>query len=189
MKNLQKTIAAFAATIFLFNANSATAALVYQLENFPSDQDGAQLTGTITTDGTVDGFITEANILSWEFTVDKPGGIQYTVASTESNAEFVLGSTVDLQATITELQLFGRLQIGTDITGTTPSTYIDWRAAGVNTLYSSGLFGNTSPNGWETINPVGYGSGAWTIATVPEPSSLLLAAIAGAFAVGARRRR
>ena len=62
----------------------SAASIVYTVISFPGDQEGATLTGTITTDGTI-GVITATEIIAWQFSVSKPSQTPYSFASTDSN--------------------------------------------------------------------------------------------------------
>jgi hypothetical protein len=170
------------------STNEATADIIYEWVNLPADQDGAQLSGTITTDGTI-GFITESNILTWSFTVAKTGYPSYSASSTASNASIFIDSTSSLETTTNSLELNGEFTIGLNIDQSTGQTLIRWNPANVTQLYFSNSNSSVDP-GWVTFDPAGFGGGnVWTIANVsavPEPGSL---GMFGLLLVGAALRR
>lgn len=166
--------------------------IVYNILNYPADQNGAELSGSITTDGTL-GILSESEVISWTFSVTPTvvsGGVPYTRSSTDANAFFDIfsGGSLALQATSTDLLLDGALRLGTDY-GTTSQTLLEWKSDGATTLSISQLNNNASPSGWATLNPGSYGSGPWTIATVPDPSTLSLLGISTLLLWICNRRR
>lgn len=170
------------------STNEATADIIYEWVNLPADQDGAQLSGTITTDGTI-GFIGESNILAWEFTVAKTGFASYSASSTVSNASIFIDSTSSLVTTTNSLELNGEFTIGLNIDQSTGQTLIRWFPANATQFYFSNSNSDADP-GWATLSPTGFGGGnVWTIANVsavPEPGSL---GVLGLLLVGAAMRR
>lgn len=179
--------------ICLLNSHKCRADIIFDLVNLPSEQDSAQLSATITTVDLTDGaFIQEADILSWQFTVDKPAVGSYSVASTDSESFLDIDSTFSLRFSSGELQLFGQLQMGNTIGGIFPTT-VFWRETG-SEFYFSNFQGNVSPRGWQTLNPSGFAvpnglTSGWVIGhAIPEPSSALtLAPVVVSFLM--RRRR
>ncbi len=54
--------------------------ITYSIQNYPADQNGATLSGTITTDGAI-GNLASSDILSWSWTITPAGGTPVTVTS------------------------------------------------------------------------------------------------------------
>jgi hypothetical protein len=73
--------------------------ITYDLNNYPDQQNGWTLSGTITTDGTI-GTLTYNNIMAWNFTETK-GTTVYGLSSTQRN-HFIIDH---LTATSTQLTL------------------------------------------------------------------------------------
>lgn len=170
-----------------------SADLVYTLTNSPGDQDGATLIGSITTDGTVDDSdplgarISEVNIVSWEYTVQKPGFADFSVDSTMSGAFIELPGTwansTRILASDSNFFRFGVNSGGSE-------TSISYRSSGSPSNYFANFESNTSPRGWNTNSPAGFDDGSgWVIAAraIPEPSSMLL--LSGVMGWALRRRR
>jgi len=55
--------------MLLVVSQTTKAGTIYDLQNYPADQNGHTLSGTITTDGTI-GTLQESNIKSWNVTID-----------------------------------------------------------------------------------------------------------------------
>ncbi len=78
---LSRRRSALAGALLLFSAAlPASASITYTLVNYPAGQNGWNLTGSITTDGTL-GPITQLNILSWSYQYSQVGGVTYTESS------------------------------------------------------------------------------------------------------------
>jgi len=152
----------------------------YYIANYPTDQNGHNISGTITTDGTL-GTLAAKNIISWSVTID---GTTFT--NTDPNAETLVSGT-GLNAALTSITLaeaaigeFNALQFDINNASVT-SPSIDWHRSpsavpGVNTdLYLGSI---SEANTWFTENPSMGGTNPWLIAAaVPEPSTALLASI------------
>ncbi len=164
--------------------------LIYNIQNYPSDQSGHTLSGTITTDGTI-GTLTAGNIVSWVVTFDGTESFR----STDSGA---ITGVQSLDATSTSLTLsnlnFGSvLNLGVSISGV-EADELFWR----NSFLSSQLLYLAKYNSaqlWSTTTPSLGGREPWLIAvppTIPEPSSLAIAGSAITCGVGfwlKRKRR
>ena len=75
--------------------------ITYAIQNYPADQQGATLSGTITTDGVI-GNLAASDILSWSWTITPAGGTPFTVTSSDAGAEALsVGSIVASQLAIT----------------------------------------------------------------------------------------
>ncbi len=78
---LSRRRSALAAALLFFSAAlPASASITYTLVNYPAGQNGWNLTGSITTDGTF-GQITQLNILSWSYQYSQVGGPTYSGSS------------------------------------------------------------------------------------------------------------
>lgn len=175
--------------------NQATGALVlrqYDLANYSSDQDGAVLSGSFdllidTANGgvvdqgggnylllpTIPGAV---NIVSWNFTVNKPGELPYSASSTNNfSAITVAGSAFFSTGTNFSVSSSTTLVIGVN-DPVLSQTFVSWDRA--SNSYSSAFQGNASPRGWNTSGPTSIAldsNNAWIVGqAVPEPSSALL---------------
>jgi hypothetical protein len=182
--------------------------ITYAIQNYPADQQGATLSGMITTDGAI-GTLAATDILSWSWTITPPGGTPYALSSSDSGAEVFLNFGAIVIASPTAITVPSGLDTSDDASfvlgaldaqGNTVADlfYEHYEAnnpAGLVSIYS----GVTSTNAgaraiWLTSNPAMGGTDPWVIAqvaTVPEPSSLTLAASAVACAIvfGLARQR
>jgi hypothetical protein len=171
----QITVAALVATSA--NLTSiAKADLAYSIVNYPADQSGATVSGTIVTDGAT-GALSASDILSWSWTITPSGGPSYTFSSLDANAAVSLyGAVVASSSEITiagtvssDFALYDGLSLASDLEYD--------RDPGENTY--TGLI--PTNNGWETLNPSMGGNDPWVIATVssvPEPTTLTMLGIA-----------
>ena len=166
----------------------------YSIANYPTDQNGHNISGTITTDGTL-GTLAAKNIISWSVTIDA-----ITFTNTDPNAETLVSGT-GLTATLTSITLaeaaigeFNDLRFDINNAGVT-SPSIDWHRSpsavpSVNTDFYGGSI--LQAETWFTSNPSMGGTNPWLIASVPEPSTALLAsigAVVGFLAYGWSRHR
>jgi PEP-CTERM motif len=168
--------------------------ITYSIQNYPADQNGASLSGTITTDGTI-GNLASSDILSWSWTITPLGGTPFTLTSSDPDSiTNVLGSLV---ASASEITIAVPVNGGAETNDLTLEN-----AGGIGSLeYSresggSVYFGYTASNApiWFTGNPSMGGTDPWVIATasVPEPSTITLAglgAVVGLLHGLARKRR
>ncbi len=164
------------------------ASISYAIRNYPADQNGANVTGIITTDGTL-GVISSNNILSWTWTISAPGVFDYTLNSTDPDAAASGGGIV---ATVTDLtipfpfvapnQFIDGLSLLSDAI---PKSKLLWTRSTVSvgdaTQRYEGVIIIGSPKvaytAWSTDNPAMGGTDPWVIASVPEPSNLTLAGV------------
>ena len=88
--------------VLLFSENIAEAgAITYAIENYPADQEGYTLSGTITTDGVIGG-LAASDIVSWSWTISYPGEPPVTFSSSDPQSGIFLdGSVVASQSAIT----------------------------------------------------------------------------------------
>jgi VCBS repeat-containing protein len=166
--------------------------ITYTIQNYPADQNGASLAGTITTDGAI-GNLAIADILSWSWTITPAGGTATTVSSSDAlTSAFFVGSVVASQTSITIAgnanNAFALLQ--RDASGDVFNDLEYDRFVGGVQQYIGQLTGDV----WATMNPVMGSTDPWVIAevsTVPEPSSLCLTGMGAMFGIAyslARKR-
>lgn len=88
--------------VLMVSGNIAEAGeITYAIQNYPADQQGATLSGTITTDGVI-GTLSATDILSWSWTITSAGGTPSTVTSSDAGAEAIsVGSIAASQLAIT----------------------------------------------------------------------------------------
>ncbi len=133
----------------------AAGSITYDIVNYPSLQNGHTVSGTITTNGTTGSDLSYQNITSWNITIQSV----YTFTPSDS---FVFGT---FNATDQTLTTGGTLELSQSAFR---PTEINW---------SSAL------NFYNALNPYPQSlwSSSWTtsdvIATVPEPSTAILAGI------------
>ncbi len=177
--------------------------IIYDIQNYPADQNGHTLSGTITTDGVI-GTLTSADIKAWTVTFDNT----YTFRLSDVGS----GTTVigDVQATAQTITIGPAPSSGgSDFgmysgpfpaygNGVASVFYIRLNAppyplpeyeAGYPPISTAALL-------WDTLNPNMGGTEPWVIAVapasaVPEPSSLWLlgTAISAGLAYGWSRHR
>ena len=75
-------------------------AITYSIQNYPADQQGAALSGTITTDGVI-GNVAAADVLSWSWTITPFEGTPVTLSSSTGGAVEIVGAVVASQLSIT----------------------------------------------------------------------------------------
>jgi hypothetical protein len=165
--------------------------IIYSIQNYPADQEGATLSGTTTSDG-VTGTLAQCDILSWSWTITPPGGAPFTLTSSEAGARlFLEGSIVASQTTIAvapppsggvyafaldatvgqeviaDLEYDRFFQVG----GTPVNSYFGLIPSGGNVWSTNPSVGITQP---------------WVVATaaVPEPSSVACAPGVGGDFIG-----
>ncbi|MGA2704220.1 MAG: hypothetical protein ABSH35_24380 [Isosphaeraceae bacterium] len=155
---------------------------IYAIQNYPSDQNGHTVSGTIATDGHI-GQITSADITSWSVTFDST----FTFRSTDPGAD--IGSLGVVQATATNLSLsspsvgFNQLEFGIFGTAGAPDvgSSINWGRATVEPGVYSGFLESTEL--WNLYRTTLGGTDPWVLAVaqasaIPEPASLWMAGIA-----------
>ena len=164
--------------------------ITYTIQNYPADQNGATLSGTITTDGVI-GNLAGTDILSWTWTVTPSGGTPVTASSSDVDAvpAFIVGSVVASQSSITMAAPAGgtltsnQFFLDSGIPGAVDALgYIrDLLNGEPQNTYSGAIINPTEGTTgfvWLTTNPAMGGTDPWVIAvagaSVPEPSSIML---------------
>jgi len=182
--------------------------MTYDIQNYPTDQNGWTLSGAITTDGKT-GVLAPSDILSWTWTIT--GGRLDEVV--EPIPPIIVNSTdegaginaTNLEATPTQILLppGGLLVLvaEVEILGAGTITSITYSRGQQPPFYGTEiqLLGTREPpvDPWSTDNPSMGGTDPWIIASVPtaavpEPSTLYLlgfGAVCGSvFVMGHKRR-
>ena len=163
--------------------------LIYNIQNYPSDQSGHTLSGTITTDGTI-GTLTSGNIVSWVVTLDGTESFRSTDSGAITGVESLDATSTNL--TLSNSNFASVLNLGVSISNV-EADEVFWRNSSLSSqlLY---LAKYNSAQIWSTTTPSLGGSEPWLIAvaqssTVPEPSSLPIAGSAIICGIGVCVRR
>ena len=176
--------------------------MTYDIVNYPADQNGWTLSGTITTDGKT-GVLAPSDILSWTWTItggqlDEVGPIPpIIVNSTDVSAGT---NPSNLEATPSQILLLpgGVLSMSAEveIVGAESITSLTYNRGQQPPFYDAEieLLGtiHQPPPLWFTDNPTVGGTDPWLVASVPEPSSLYLlgfgAVCVSLYVMGHKRR-
>jgi hypothetical protein len=193
-----------AALLLFALANHANADIIYNIQPYPSDQNGYTLSGTITTDGVM-GALSASDILAWQYTATN-GLITYSASSTDTGASI---SATGLEAEGNQLLLpygnGGTYSLtfsdpnGQALPGGTTNLVLEWllHVGSEVSFYQYELQVNSGPPAWSTgSTPT---SSSFIIAqeapsvTTPEPASITLmlagfGALMGSSFVRRRRR-
>jgi hypothetical protein len=156
--------------VFIGSSVGAYANIVYTIVNDVVDQNGHDLIGTITTDGTL-GTINASNIVAWSYTVTGPNG--FTANSTDPGATIAMSSIT---------------AVGNELLVPSEGLGLDNLTLGEEVIWGPGqpsYLGehNGVANLWDASPPVGFPpSPPWDVANarVSEPSSLMLLSAAAA---------
>jgi hypothetical protein len=152
--------------------------VTYAIQNYPADQQGATLSGMITTDGLI-GNLAGTDIVSWSWTITPVGGRTFTVSSTDAGAELnIEGSLVASPSSIT---MAAAPPAGANdfalLNGSFDLEYERIQEPGQSPFiqYLGAMPGDVI---WGTQFPAMGGTDPWLIATagsaVPEPSCAML---------------
>jgi PEP-CTERM motif len=167
--------------------------ITYAIQNYPADQNGATVSGTFTSDGKI-GDLSKTDITSWTLTITPSWGTAVSVSSSSLDASLAItGDVVASAFSITLaaptvnpsdniLQLHGRTDgflVGID--------YV----RGLNGSGPSAIYDGTDDGFvWQNGDPSMGGTDPWVIAqAVPEPSSVILAALGALGIIGWRLAR
>ena len=171
--------------------------MIYDLQNYPADQNGHTLSGTITTDGTI-GSLQGGNIISWNVTID--------AVDKFSSQDFPAGTNLSgtgLIATPTELTLAtpttgqNSLYINSSPGGLFNDVlWIRYPVGGLDVYLAAYQAPNLTTTLWSTSSPQMGGTDPWVLGeaqttAVPEPSAIVLvgSAIVCGLAYGLARKR
>jgi len=175
--------------------------LIYNIQNYPSDQNGHTLSGTITTDGTI-GTLTASNIVSWVVTFDgtdtfrstDPGGkIAYYLTDLVANSvNLTVGTGADLGLFVLPPNP-SNLTAGVQWSNSGPDSTVDYYSAQYSTPITNILWEDSMHN----PPPSFGGTNPWVIGiaqstAVPEPSTFVgagLVVVCGIAYGLARKRR
>jgi hypothetical protein len=153
------------AAITLTPSGVRAGAITYNIVNYPDSGRGSMVSGTITTNGTTGTNLPGADITSWDITVTAPF---ITVPYTPSNT--LVDPTTSFDATSTDITT-GRASATIYIHDKlNPSGLISWTFINNAVYYNAGGQGHVL---WGGILP----SLDSPVATVPEPSTSVLAGI------------
>ncbi len=197
MRKLSFALTALTALIG-FSSIGHSGTITYAIQNYPDDQGGYNVSGSITTDGTI-GNLTASNVLFWTWTITSPNG---SVETHSSNEPFAFLQSQGVVASSSEIT------IGTDpaipggySNGFEMSYFPPVGASGSFTLayvregddsssFNHYFGGNYISPDWLSSNPSMGGTDPWVIASaVPEPSSIALMGFAAAFGLVLRSTR
>jgi PEP-CTERM motif len=153
--------------------------ITYAIQNYPADQNGYTLSGSITTDGNL-GTLSTSDIVAWTWTISGPGGPPLTGSGApgEAFADFLIATSQQLvlpqyQSTDAYLSLV-------EESGSQEGNRVNWERSSIASGQAPEYFASlTSPptDLWDTLNPGMGGTDPWVIAVaaaVPEPSSVVL---------------
>jgi hypothetical protein len=161
--------------------------ITYLIQSYPADQEGAALSGAITTDGVI-GILAATDVLSWSWTITPLGGTPFTLSSSDTGTTLTTaGDVVASQSSITvglapQGGLSGLGLLTFDVAS-------DLEYARMTNRFgepiSNEYDGITFAGGhiWQNDNPVMGGTDPWVIAqvaSVPEPASVTLAGLGAA---------
>ena len=169
------------AVLLFASIPNAGADLTYHLVDFPDQQNGHGLSGSITTDGTL-GVLSASNILDWTWSISGP--TNFTIS--DAHGTVVTGS--QLIATATVLTFSFTTTHAMFSIGNTPAKELRWesyRPPSNQHLYAA--WGPSGGNLW-LAHPQN-GSTRVIGVIVPEPSTLLLSSLAVSSVAIARLRR
>ena len=160
-------------------------ARTYSFVDYPADQNGHTLTGTIVTDGTL-GTLSVSNFLDVDIQVDGP--MPFTIEDAVI-VDFIFTST-GIEASETEITVAdgGRLVLADNASVGIGSKVIEYRRNASTPLYEGIPEAVDSPPSWSTTSPSMGGTDPWVIATfVPSPSAAA-AGLLGLSFIATRRR-
>jgi hypothetical protein len=164
---MRNAIVAQAVLALLTAVGPAKADIIYNLMDYPALQNGYDISGTITTDGTL-GNLTSGNIVSWQFTILAAG---QPVASASAGQWLISGPS--FYATASSITLAGTsVDLYEGPPGGALYYLVSAGRAHPGLLETSANVENSGPDYWSTALP---DSGTFlyaTAASVPEPSSL-----------------
>jgi hypothetical protein len=157
--------------------------ITYFMENYPAIQNGYTVTGTITTDGTTGTFLPATDITDWHITIQLGTATVETFDPTDSYV--IPRGRFDATPIAMSVSVNNRLDISSDPEFVERLPYMAWLDTNLGYL----IYQANIPNNLLWFGDLPTGS---PIATVPEPSSAVLAsivAVAAFLAYGWSRHR
>jgi len=147
--------------------------ITYLLKNYPGDQNGNTISGSITTDGVI-GTLTASDIKSWSIKIDST-----TFSSSDPDAHTTVALLEATPTTLTLPQQTPTSCIPEVILliakpHSQPPQMAEWNQVTNTPLYSGVSAGALD---WNTFQPSIGGTGPWLIASVPEPTAAVLMGI------------
>ena len=138
--------------------------VTYAIQNYPADQNGHTVSGSITTDGKT-GLLDTSDITSWTLTIDTTT-FRSTDPGSNTGADGVF-------ATPTGIKIPGD-GIFFLVTNHDSLSWTRFPAHADLSFYQGTV---NSVDLWNTFNPAMGGTNPWLLASVPEPSSFTLAVL------------
>jgi hypothetical protein len=174
----------------LFQGSVQGASVIYRIENYPKQQDGWTLSGTITINAkAASGNLDVKDITAWSWTIAK-GSESYTYKSTDEGGDVGVEITGTVSYTAKQILLPVSPKPGNSLDLMSDSGYPDlaWRNVTEGEGASAVYFGRyLKPNGgqppkstyaWFESSQTLGGRTTWVIATaVPEPPAVVLAGL------------
>ena len=179
----------------MFLSLAEAGSITYHINDYPAVEKGYNISGSITTDGWI-GRLDGSHITAWTWTLTKHGSSIITISSTDAGA--FVASDGNVFASSTDITMgppvgsFNEFQLIKPALGYYDLYYV--RSSGDDSLESDdfGVFLDTY-GAFEVYPPLGPpaialpDTNTWIIASVPEPSTFVIAAV-GCLGLIARRR-
>jgi hypothetical protein len=140
--------------------------IIYSIQNYPPEQNGHTLSGTITTDGQI-GPLAGSDITSWSVTFDD--------TSTFTGSGVLLQGVVQATSTSITLPAAPSNSVANLLFLVSPAGDLEWERPAGST---SGIYAASHEpllQLWNTKPATLGGTDPWVLAAVPEPSSLWMA--------------
>jgi PEP-CTERM motif len=164
--SLRKWVPLLLLTMGAIASTAESASITYSVVNYPALQNGFTVSGTITTNGATGSSLPGIDITSWDINI----AFQSTLTTLTPSNTFNQTGTFD--ATNSELTITGADSI---VFIGVPGS-IQWVGISNFGVYDGNVLGESTM--WNSVFPLGS-----SVATVPEPSSLILAMIGGGIAL------
>jgi hypothetical protein len=176
-----------AVALALLLGGVARAGIIYKVVDYPNQQNGYSVSGTITTDGTTGTLLPPSVIQSWDITISLSGVPQFMFTPANSTVSNAFTTTFDATPTqITIDTLPDHLTFYTPDSGSGYS-FITWINQGGYGQYSASINANTTwfSDAWSLQAPIAD----VPFAAAPEPTSLGLLGIGSLTLLGYCWRR